>query len=101
MFLQILFLASFAAPQPLRMLQTEWCSVELVAGYSHDLSVHVSYDRPNTSCYHTMLQWYGSDGVHAKLDIRKIIRKSVKDVSNSICALIRNIWPLCALIRNI
>ena len=73
-------LAPFAAPQPLRLLTTDWCSVELVAGYSHDLSVIYKHNVPTTSCYHTVLHWYGSDGTHAKLDIRKIIRKSVKDV---------------------
>ena len=76
------FLAPFAAPQPLRLLKTDWCSVELVAGYSHDLSVN--HGRPTSGCYHTILHWYGSDGsdgTHAKLDIRKLIRKSAKDVS--------------------
>ena len=73
--------AQFTAPQPLRLLTTDWCSVELVAGYSHDLSIYSQRHRPNTSCYHTMLHWYGSDGTHIKLDIRRIIRKSIKDVS--------------------
>ena len=76
-------LAPFAAPQPLRLLKTDWCSVELVAGYSHDLSFYKMRKRPNTSCYHTMLHWYGSDGTHVKLDVRRIIRKSIKDVSIS------------------
>ena len=75
------FIAQFAAPQPLRLLTTDWCSIELVAGYSHDLTVYCRQNRATTSCYHAMLHWYGNDGTHAKLDIRKIIRKSVKDVS--------------------
>ena len=79
--LTIFCIAQFAAPQPLRLLTTDWCSVELVAGYSHDLSVYGRRHRPNTSCYHTILHWYGSDGTHVKLDVRRIIRKSIKDVS--------------------
>ena len=74
-------LAKFATPQPVGLLTTDWCSIELVVGYSHDLSVYGRSNLPRTSCYHTVLHWYGSDGNHAKLDIHKITRKSVKDVS--------------------
>jgi len=73
--------AGYAPPQPLRLLDTEWCSVELVAGQTHDHSLY-GYDiSPVSSCYHTILHWYGKDGRHAKLDLRKLIRKAAKDVS--------------------
>ena len=77
--------AKLAAPQPVRLLKTEWCSVEIVAGHSHDFSVVNSCIGIPTYCFHTMLHWYGSDGTHAKLDIRRIIRKCVKDVRMNVC----------------
>ena len=76
--------AKLAAPQPVRLLKTAWCSVEIVAGNSHDFSLSSGIGVP-TYCFHTMLHWYGSDGTHAKLDIRKIIRKCVKDVRINVC----------------
>ena len=79
-------IAKLATPQPLRLLNTEWCSVEIVTGHSHDYSVSgCGMSRCPVYCFHTMLHWYGSDGTHAKLDLRKIIRKRVKDVRILIC----------------
>ena len=75
------FLAGYAPPQPLRLLDTEWCSVELVVGQTHDHSLQSMPQTPVSSCYHTILHWYGTDGSHAKLDLRKLIRKAAKDVS--------------------
>ncbi|XP_065914704.1 uncharacterized protein [Dysidea avara] len=71
--------AGFAPPQPLRLLDTEWCSVELVVGQSHDHSLYSQRQTPVSSCYHTILHWYGTDGSHVKLDLRKLIRKAAKD----------------------
>ncbi|XP_065916020.1 uncharacterized protein [Dysidea avara] len=69
--------ACYAPPQPLRLLDTEWCSVELVVGQTHDHSLRGV--PPISSCFHTILHWYGTDGSHAKLDLRKLIRKAAKD----------------------
>ena len=74
-------LAGYAPPQPLRLLDTEWCSVELVVGQTHDHSLQAYQQSPMSSCYHAILHWYGTDGSHAKLDLRKLIRKAAKDVS--------------------
>lgn len=91
----LLFVAKLATPQPLRLLKTEWCSVEIVAGHSHDFTLSSSgMSRCPLYCFHTMLHWYGSDGTHAKLDIRKIIRKCVKEVRTQICKphTVLHIW---------
>ncbi|XP_065915005.1 uncharacterized protein [Dysidea avara] len=71
--------AGYAPPQPLRLLDTEWCSVELVVGQTHDHSLYAQRQAPMSSCYHTILHWYGTDGSHAKLDLRRLIRKAAKD----------------------
>ena len=55
--------------------------MELVVGQTHDHSLYVCQQMFKSSCYHTILHWYGTDGSHAKLDLRKLIRKATKDVS--------------------
>ena len=55
--------------------------MELVVGQTHDHSLKTYREIFKSSCYHTILHWYGTDGSHAKLDLRKLIRKAAKDVS--------------------
>ena len=92
--------AKLAAPQPVRLLKTEWCSVEIVAGHSHDFSMTSCYNsRSPAYCFHTMLHWYGSEGTHAKLDLRRIIRKCVKDVRRLIHVLISGLYILSHIVH--
>ena len=63
-------------PWPLRLYESSDCVIELVLG--HKL---ISRNESNYMC---MLHWYGSDGSHYKVDLRKLIRKERRKVCTSI-----------------
>lgn len=55
--------------------------MELIEGSTLD----VEFSEKVESNYMAVLHWYGNDGAHRKLDIRRAIRKSLKKV----CTLIQ------------
>lgn len=64
-------------PWPLRLFESSWCTVELLAAHKLDMD-----NRGITeSNYYTMLHWYDSDGSKHSLDLRKLIRNKMKIVS--------------------
>ena len=67
----------FVLPWPLRLLETDQCVVELHMTSTIDL------EAPYDTCYsnyHATMMWYGQDGTQSRLDIRKLIRKQLKQV---------------------
>ena len=63
-------------PWPLRLFESEQCVVELVEGSTTDAELSMRLE----SNYMAVLHRYDSDGTHRKLDVRRIIRKSLRKV---------------------
>ena len=68
-------------PWPLRVYESSDCVIELCMAYRVDLE----YYSESEVNYMALLHWYGSDGSHHKLDLRKLIRKEWKKVNDTIC----------------
>ena len=66
-------------PYPLRLFESSWCTVELLAAHKLDMDQRTSITESN---YLTVLHWYGSDGSRHSLDMRKLIRHEMKKVSD-------------------
>ena len=47
--------------------------------------VDLEYHANSEVNYMALLHWYGSDGFHHKLDLRKLIRKEYRKVNDTIC----------------
>ena len=67
--------ADSTLPWPLRLYESSDCVIELILGHKIDLEIS-----RNNSNYMCMLHWYGSDGSHYKVDLRKLIRKERRKV---------------------
>lgn len=67
-------------PQPLRLFESKQCVVELLVLSSPDFPLDSSKHN-----YHATLHWYGQDDIQRKLDIRKLIRKELKQVIKNNC----------------
>ena len=63
-------------PWPLRVYESSDCVIELCMAYRVDLEYHTKSEVN----YMALLHWYGSDGSHYKLDLRKLIRKEYRKV---------------------
>ena len=66
-------------PWPLRVLESDQCIVELQLASITDVEVA---DLPESN-YHASLHWYGQDGTQGKLDLRKLVRKQLREVNVS------------------
>ena len=69
-------LDEFALPWPLRILESEQCIVELQMMSSVDLE-----SSRKTINHRATLHWYGQDGQRKRLDLRKLIRLKLREVS--------------------
>lgn len=61
---------------PLRVYESSNCVVELSLAYKRDFEI-------STTCkvnYMAVLDWYGTDSSHHKVDLRRLIRKEYKKV---------------------
>lgn len=67
---------NYTLPHPLRLYESEDCAVELVMACAVDAELP---DLP-ASNYLAQLHWYGSDGSHHRLDVRRLIRQHRKKV---------------------
>ena len=63
-------------PWPLRVYESSDCVIELCMAHRVDLEYHTNSEVN----YMSLLHWYGSDGSHYKLDLRRLIRKEYKKV---------------------
>ena len=63
-------------PYPLRLYESSHCVVELSLSRKSDI---INPGDPVVN-YMTVLHWYGTDGSHHKVDLRKLIRKKYKQV---------------------
>ena len=77
----------FALPWPLRLLETDQCIVELQMTSTIDLEAQ--YDGCHSN-YHASMTWCGQDGTQSRLDIRKHIRKQLKQVVH-VCVCVNDI----------
>ena len=50
--------------------------------------VDLEYHANSEVNYMALLHWYGSDGSHHKLDLRKLIRKEYRKVNDTIVCII-------------
>ena len=67
------------------MYESSECVVELLMGHKLDLEYH-KYMQSTESNYMCFLHWYGSDGTHRKIDLRKIVRRERKKVHTSVAS---------------
>ena len=67
-------------PWPLRVYESSDCVIELCMAYRVDLEYHTNSEVN----YMALLHWYGSDGSHYKLDLRRLIRKEYRKVNDII-----------------
>ena len=73
-------------PYPLRLYESSHCVVELSLSRKSDI---INPGDPVVN-YMTVLHWYGTDGSHHKVDLRKLIRKKYKQVQ-CVCILDVNV----------
>ena len=64
--------------------------MELIEGLTLDVELSEKVE----SNYMAVLHWYGNDGAHRKLDIRRAIRKSLRKVCTLIQAYLHTICKL-------
>ncbi len=60
------------------MLENEHCIVELVMVSTHDI---LHEDNEKFGNHSAWLHYYGSSGCHKRLNLRKMIRKKMEEVS--------------------
>ena len=80
-------------PWPLRVYESSDCVIELCMAYRVDLE-HRTESKVN---YMALLHWYGSDGSHYKLDLRKLIRKEYRKV-NDIIYMYNTFTSVCIIL---
>ena len=74
------FTDRFSLPWPQRLFDCEQFVVELLVTSTVDVESRCTSRLIMDGNYHASLHWYGSDGTQKKLDIRRLVRKQLRQV---------------------